>query len=222
MSGSEPMLLGLVFSVVALVAALTFTHSRAGMAVSVLGVLVLLALAQWRHWRHLSYQIFLVMAVVLVAVGELEGRMPGLFADVDQRMRVWRLSWELLAQRPWLGHGLGAFADAFQAIRPVQITQVWLQAHNSWLELMIELGIPAAFSLFLAVGWAVVRCLVGVVGRRNDRHFPALGAAAGVLVGTHALVDFSVQIPAVAYFLAALMGIGVAQSWSGRLGRVVE
>jgi hypothetical protein len=36
-------------------------------------------------------------------------------------------------------------------------------------------------------------------------------------VGMHALVDFSLQVPAVATTYAALLGIGVAQSYrSGR------
>jgi hypothetical protein len=43
--------------------------------------------------------------------------------------------------------------------------------------------------------------------------FPAIGFAASVVVGIHAAVEFSLQVPAVAVVYAALLGLGVAQSW---------
>ena len=38
--------------------------------------------------------------------------------------------------------------------------------------------------------------------------------AASVLVGVHAMVDFSLQLPAVALLYALIMGVACAQSWS--------
>lgn len=222
LGGKDRLTAGLLASGGLTALALPFTHSRAGMAVAVLGLCLLLVLSQQRNWKRLAILLGLTCGAALIAVLEMDERLTELGADVPQRMRVWQLSWELLAERPWLGQGLGAFPDAFQAIRPGSITQIWTQAHNSWLELMVELGAPAACSLFLAAGWAWRRCLVAAVRRHRNRDLPALGAAAGLLVGAHALVDFSPQIPAVAYVLAAMMGVGVAQSWSSRMGSVVE
>ncbi|MCP4196499.1 MAG: hypothetical protein GY762_05045, partial [Proteobacteria bacterium] len=42
----------------------------------------------------------------------------------------------------------------------------------------------------------------------------ATGLAATTLVSSHALFDFSLQIPAVAITYAAIMGLAVAQSFS--------
>jgi hypothetical protein len=44
--------------------------------------------------------------------------------------------------------------------------------------------------------------------------FPATGVAASVLVGVHATMDFSLQLPAVAMLYAAIMGVACAQSYS--------
>jgi len=44
------------------------------------------------------------------------------------------------------------------------------------------------------------------------------GLAATALVACHALVDFSLQIPAVAAWFATLLGLGYAQSWSSARG----
>jgi hypothetical protein len=44
--------------------------------------------------------------------------------------------------------------------------------------------------------------------------FPATGAAASALVGVHATVDFSLQLPAVAMLYATIMGVACAQAYS--------
>ena len=77
----------------------------------------------------------------------------------------------------------------------------------------MELGVPVALALLAAVGGAVGLCIQGLRERRHDRLYPALAVSAAVLLGSHALFDFSVQIPAVAITFAALLGIGCAQSF---------
>ena len=49
--------------------------------------------------------------------------------------------------------------------------------------------------------------------------YPAVLAACSVLVGVHALVDFSLEMPAVAATYALLLGVGCAQDDQGRPGR---
>jgi hypothetical protein len=52
--------------------------------------------------------------------------------------------------------------------------------------------------------------------RKENAIIPAVGASVSVLVGSHALVDFSLQLQAVAITYMALLGVGVAQSESSR------
>ena len=54
--------------------------------------------------------------------------------------------------------------------------------------------------------------------RRRDAVYPCIGFAATTLVAAHSLVDFSLQIPAVALTYSLLMGAACAQSWSTRKG----
>ena len=49
--------------------------------------------------------------------------------------------------------------------------------------------------------------------------YPCVGLAATVLVGLHALADFTLQVPAVMASYMLIMGAACAQSWSSRLGR---
>ena len=80
----------------------------------------------------------------------------------------------------------------------------------------MELGIPAALMLFAAIGLLVWRCLIGGIQRYRDSHIPYIAFAASVLVALHATADFSLQIPGLTIVYAALLGIGVAQSWSSQ------
>ena len=50
------------------------------------------------------------------------------------------------------------------------------------------------------------------VSRRRDATAPTVAASAALLVGVHAMVDFSLQIEAVTLTFMALLGAGVAQS----------
>jgi hypothetical protein len=80
----------------------------------------------------------------------------------------------------------------------------------------VELGIPAAAALLLAIAAAAAICVRGVRRRNRDTIFPRVGVAAAALAGTHAAVDFTFEIPAVAAAFCLLMGCAVAQSWRGR------
>lgn len=211
-----PRLWALLMGVPILLAALVFTQSRAGVGAAMVGVTVLALARKGLGGRRGGAVGFCVLALALILTLAMRDRLSLLSEDVPTRLAVYSTSLSLLQQRPWLGSGLGAFADAFAAVRPVGMTQVWDRAHCDWLEMAVELGLPAAASLFVSLLWLAGRCLAGVVIRRRDRTFPALGLAAAVLVGSHALVDFSLQIPAVAITFAAILGIAVAQSWSTR------
>jgi O-antigen ligase len=85
-------------------------------------------------------------------------------------------------------------------------------AHNDYLESALELGIPAAASLVLALATLCGFCLAGTLRRRRNAVFPCLGVGISVLVGVHSLVDFSLQVPAVSATYSLLLGAAVAQS----------
>jgi len=63
----------------------------------------------------------------------------------------------------------------------------------------------------------VIRCAKGALQRRQDSIVPQVAASVACLVGVHALVDFSLQMQAVALSFMALLGTGVAQAESSRV-----
>jgi hypothetical protein len=82
------------------------------------------------------------------------------------------------------------------------------------LELAADLGLPLAGLIGLA--WLVVLIMLiqGVRTRRSDRIVPAGALAVAILSLAHSFIDFSMQIPGHAIVVFALVGAGLAQSFS--------
>lgn len=204
---------------------LILSGSRAGMASSLAGCIVfLMALAINRRGRWAAWLIVFVLGLALIAGFSLTGSNPILDrldqnqvqADTPMRLAAYEISLRAIASNPWLGFGLGGFESAFRLYRDPGFGMWFQHAHNDYLELIIELGLPAALMFLTAILLLVGSCAGGVWRRQRQEIYPALGLSASVTVGLHALADFSMQIPAVAATYAALLGLGVAQSWSSR------
>jgi O-antigen ligase len=136
----------------------------------------------------------------------------GRFTDADvhalNRLAYYRTTWEAIWDRPLLGTGYGTYADAFRAYNHPG-TGTWFldKAHNTYLQVIMELGWPAAAALYAGLALLVLRCLQG-----PGAVYPAVLAACSLLVAVHSLVDFSLEMPAIAATYALLLGVGCAQS----------
>jgi O-antigen ligase len=134
--------------------------------------------------------------------------------DSSVRVAIWVTSLDAIALSPWLGWGLGSFADIFTILQPASITQPNNLAHSTPLETVVELGVIGAIPAFAVIllPWGV--CLRGAF-RREYRHriLPAAAFAIVAVPILHSMVDFSLQIPAVGYSASALLGMGWAQAF---------
>ncbi len=116
----------------------------------------------------------------------------------------------------WLfGAGFGAFQDVFPVYRDSDCAGIfgfWDRAHNFFLEGWLGLGL--AFLVALAIGYLVLAAtfIRGAKVRRRFRFIPVMGLAALILASLHSLVDFSLQIPGVGVYFAAIMAATVTVS----------
>jgi O-antigen ligase len=166
-------------------------------------------------------------AVCLVALslffavggGELDQRIAEASWVDEPRLRVYDLTLSAIEAAPLLGTGAGTFEEIFRFYRTPEITDVYMKAHNTYLENILELGLPAALALFgVIAGLAVLTC-IGLRRRQRDIIYPCIGLASTVLVAAHSVVDFSLQIPAVTATYCLIMGAACAQCWSTRKPR---
>lgn len=203
--------------------ALFLSHSRGGLLATLLGLVTfLIAAASTRAVdRRLALTVGAVGAVLLAGFLLINGEavvkrlLTTSFEEEDRPLVYERVS-EAIHDAGALGTGYGTFEEVFRFYRTPDIEGTFAKAHNVYLENLLELGVPAALALFAAVGGLAVLCVIGIRRRRQNAVYPCVGLGATVLVGVHAIVDFSLQIPAVTITYAFLMGIAAAQCWSSR------
>lgn len=200
-------------------AAIVMTASRAGAGASALGLIVLM-IAMTRRRRAANLMLWGIVALIAIFVASalsttLIGRLMFLVdTGEDARFLVFPVLLAQIADRPWLGQGIGAFQDAFRPHVPLEVANFeWDMAHSSYLENLYELGVPAAVVLYLALALVVARLLAGLRRRESDAGLPALALAVLTAAGVHATVDFSLQMPACTALFAVILGLGWSQSF---------
>jgi hypothetical protein len=209
-----------------LLVALLLTGSRGGVIATGLGLFVLGALtvvrAEKRGTKQVATILFglVLVAATLFAFGELFiGNIVERGVNDSNRISVYLITLRSIFDVPLSGFGYGTFADVFPMYRDksIAVQGAWEQAHDTYLEIFQGLGLVFGTMLVASVLALVLRCVKGAITRRENTTVPRVAASAAFLVGVHALVDFSLQIQAVALTFMAVLGAGVAQSESSRV-----
>jgi O-antigen ligase len=207
--------------------ALFLTGSRGGIASTALGLFGLIALT-----LTVRKQQFAEQRVAIIVVGAIfVGVVFLVFGDVvfakiarqgfhDQsRMGIYMITMRSILAAPLVGYGYGTFADVFPMFRDQSVSPwgQWETAHDTYLEMFQGLGLIFGSMLLATVVLLVWRCVKGVRTRLMNETLPCVAASTAFLLGAHALVDFTLQMQAIAITFMALLGAGVAQSESSRL-----
>jgi O-antigen ligase len=145
----------------------------------------------------------LIAAGAVVASGtHLGRRFETLLASSDRgatlggRVSAWDAGLHMFQDYPLTGSGFGSFAEVYMSYAPAGSGTYWNQAHNDYIEVLLEGGLVAAgLTLWLAAGFArrAARRLLPIAGGSPTRLGLALGALS---LAVHAAVDFNHQIPA--------------------------
>ena len=217
-------LLGVGFVVLV---ALLLTQSRGGILSTGLGLFVfaILSLKTRKQGSPERREAVIVLGAVLAAVAFLA--FGDLFADrisqqgvYDQgRIAIYTITLRSILDSPLLGYGYGTFADVFPMFRDQSLRgfEIWSMAHNTYLEVFQGLGVLFGSMLVLSLVLLAWRCVTAATTWRENEMIPSVAAGICFLVGAHSLVDFSLQIEAIAVTFMAVLGAGVAQSQSSRL-----
>ncbi len=212
-----PHLLAFIIFIVGLVS----TGSRAGILLTGVSALVLIVLFVAKSNRKGLATIWIGLLFSVLAVwtvqswgGSLSERLYDGGITDEGREKVYPVIGEMITDYPLLGVGLGGFVGAFPAYRPDSISplKVWDKAHNTLLEIAVEMGVP--FTSVLVLFWILVFFVLlrGVANRRRGFIYPAIGASVWLLATLHSMVDFPLQIPGHTVVVLSILGICVAQT----------
>ena len=214
-----------------LLAAISMSTSRTGIATGLLSVVLSVALlaparqaagaekrrGSGRRWLWLGAAA-LIAAVALAGGLDWVDRFDSavVLADDARRGLMREATWQgAMAYWPW-GSGLGSYRWVFPPFHPSELGNYLIDmAHNDYLQLMMELGIGFVLMAALALAlvarrvwalWAEARRRRGKGWCEADRLAVACGLGA-LATALHALVDYPFHIPANAMFAAFLLGV---------------
>ncbi|UTW58947.1 O-antigen ligase family protein [Kordiimonas sp. SCSIO 12603] len=205
-----------IIKIVFLAVVLMLTSSRAGVVTSFLmaGLFILVTVIEAKRntWKSKLLIVSIVIASV-VGIFTLSGeRLSNRLNSgimTDGRAIAFPMVLEGIKDSPLVGHGAGSFEYIFQQYRTNSLNIYFDRAHNDYLELAFTVGIPATIALlmaFFAIAWRIKKAM-----RYTERYRAQLLAILCIMgqLALHSLVDFSLQMPAIAYTFIAIMAIGL-------------
>jgi O-antigen ligase len=133
---------------------------------------------------------------------------PGEISTVT-RLNIWADTFRLIESYPVFGCGAGAYESAMHRYQTAAPLNTVDYAHNDYLQLLAELGIPGVVILGAGL-FALVKKNIRDARRlsNSDARYlsiAALAAIVGILV--HSAADFNLYIPANAFAVAWIAGI---------------
>lgn len=195
--------------------ALIASQSRSAFAAGLVGHLVLFLLYWQQGW--LSGVTALRAAALLVCAGGVavsasgfDARLLDSWSDLQDRLKIWQTAWAAVQTRPWLGHGLGSFAAAFNLHGQEDFMRPVMTAHSVPLEWAVEAGLPATLAWYaILLGLGITCWKRAISATRNATAAICVAAISGIAIQN--VVDFAAQVPAIALLTAFLLGLGLSR-----------
>jgi O-antigen ligase len=210
----------LVASLLLMTALLLASLSRSGIVGCAVGLLTLVILGRSRtSGRHFAWMLGGIALVGLAAtayvnVPALTTRLNDLFAPGlgRGRLTIWRQTWPMARDFWRTGLGVGAFERGMLVYQERPIPLFFNQAHDEYLQILVEGGVPLA----VAAGLTVVLGWREAAARLHDDPSSVgwirAGAAGGlVAVAVQSVWDTGLRMPANAVLFAVVAAIALHQ-----------
>lgn len=211
-----------LFSSILMMLAVLFSLSRGGILSMVITMLALMIFLPISVPRKIGAS--LVILTILGGYSMFLGLDTVLarFSTIDQsgtnRLSIYLYSLTMLTDHWLTGIGMGSYAQLSPIyLKGFPLGTLYDSAHNEYLELLIELGIPFATMLFIWIFWGLWRLTLGiVVGHKNSpldlqQHMIGVAALSG-LVGflVHGVVDFGWRLPVNLIYSTTLIALCIS------------
>jgi O-antigen ligase len=211
------------FAILIMGFALALTLSRSGIGCFLLAMVlsafnVLRRQAGTTRGRLLGTYMVLVFvtAVAWAGIDAIGAR----FADVDWelggRAGAWADAWRIHRMFPWFGTGLNTYGSATLLLQEFEKTTAhYIEAHNDYLQLLVEGGWMVAVPALLLIGLFAREVRRRFREALDDRtgYWLRLGAVTGIVaIAFQEIVEFSLQMPGNAALFTVLCAMAVRRA----------
>ncbi|MEM9989329.1 MAG: O-antigen ligase family protein, partial [Pseudomonadota bacterium] len=196
--------------------ALILTGSRGGIGIASLAMITLFLwdrrqAKQQMDWRWLGLTILGGGVLLWLSSGQVaQDRLVDLETGSAGRDILWAACWQAFLVKPWFGHGLGQFSVAIAPFITQETAPLLIQqgaAHNLILQWLIQLGVVGV-SLGLILWAAMIHMLrIGLRRRQRMKTYLRMMSVMMIAVGTHGMIDYALEIPALLWWFAFLLGL---------------
>jgi O-antigen ligase len=128
--------------------------------------------------------------------------------SLQSRQAIWHTTAGAIADTFPIGTGLGSFAQVYRMKEnPETVDTTYVNhAHNDYLELVLELGLPAILLIALFLAWWGRR-LVQIWSSNFSSPFDRAATIASAAILAHSVVDYPLRTSAMAAVFAMCIGI---------------
>jgi O-antigen ligase len=195
---------------------LGLNRSLAGLGLGlpvIIASLILLADVQRQRRLLVVPAVLLVVAAATILALPMAGQLDKLGAgsSVESRRVVASTSWQAVKDFAPLGSGAGSFENIYRLYEnAATVDRTYVNhAHNDYLEIAIETGIPGVLVLLLFLGWWTVTASQRWKSGSNDPFAKAATIASAAILA-HSVVDFPLRTAAMGAVFAMCLALLVA------------
>ena len=217
-SWALPRLLVLSFLGVLGACGLVLSGSRGAVGAFAVGIVALIPFLRARRWLPAA-SLLMVAIGLSVGLASWLGRedhtlQSAFFAEaaddasLSMRSDIWGRTWRILVDHPITGTGMGTFPRAYASYDREGEWQGTGQTHDDYLQLASETGLVGiALLVWLVAAYAkrVLKPALRAGGPRPKWTTAALAAACLAMLA-HSIIEFNLQVPAVACLFAVMVG----------------
>lgn len=163
--------------------------SRSGLLIA--GLQLLLFGGLLRPYRYIFWAGLGAIALIAISslVWGIGGRTLGeALNTIYLRFDIWQIALEMVPQHPWFGTGLGTFKLLYDPADFPVANDFLPHAHNLWLMLAVEAGVPVALGFTAVVGWVVGHSTYVLI----SHPLPATALLAGYFTAFGGTVAFAI------------------------------
>jgi O-antigen ligase len=141
--------------------------SRSSIILLIINILMIVFIFKNKHKKELIISLFFIIFIIIVF--GYENKIPGINRLINEgigedRLSLWSIAIEMFRQKPLIGWGYGVTNLGLQIYN-----KLIMAFHNSYLSVLVEMGIIGASAFFIYVFNNIIKMLMKLkkIGNRN-------------------------------------------------------